>query len=101
VRKIPLLVLSNPEFFWFISFRILCYDSFLSSVIFIPFKMVVFEEPDISKDPNPGDSKTDTPWDSPPETAVNTAAPSQAPSIHGSNEDRDIENAITTEKVLS
>jgi DHA1 family multidrug resistance protein-like MFS transporter len=65
--------------------------------------MVAFEEPEISKDHNISDPKNDSIWDSPPETAVNTAAPSQAPSIHGSNEDRDrdLENAITTEKVLS
>src|SRR5882672_267486 len=63
--------------------------------------MVLFSEPEISKDPNLSDPKNDTTWDSPPETAVNTAAPSQAPSILGSNEDRDLENAITTEKVLS
>jgi hypothetical protein len=63
--------------------------------------MVEFEKPEISKDPSPSDPKNDMTWESPSATAVNTAAPSQAPSIHDGNEDRDLENAITTEKVLS
>jgi MFS transporter, DHA1 family, multidrug resistance protein len=72
------------------------------SILFsVLFKMVAFEEPESSKDPSTSDPKNDTAWESPSATAVNTAVPSQAPSIQANNEDWDLENAITTEKVLS
>jgi DHA1 family multidrug resistance protein-like MFS transporter len=61
--------------------------------------MVLFEGPVASKDSNPSDPKGTTAWESPAETAVNTAVPSQAPSICAADED--LENAVTTEKCLS
>ena len=96
--RFPLQSCESSVACWFVSLSSLFVPLHLS---FLDFKMVAFEEPEISKVPNPSDPKNETIWDSPPETAVNTAAPSQAPSIHGSNEDRDLENSINTEKVLS
>lgn len=61
--------------------------------------MVLFEEPEISKELYPSSPPNGTSWESPPETAVNTAASSQAQSIH--TIDEDVENGITTENILS
>lgn len=55
--------------------------------------MVIFEEPESPK-------TTSAIWTSPSQTAVNTAVPSRAPSIHTSDEDG-IEDIIDIEKRIS